>query len=127
MRQRVLQSYDAGERTAAIAKRYRVSPAYCRRVKQNRHEPPRKPTGRPFKLDAEGCQRLTARVGEQPDSTLEELRVWCASELGIAVSVGALWSTLRRLKLTLKKSRWPPANSYGPTCRRPARPSSPND
>jgi transposase len=104
IRQRVLQDYDAGEQTAAIARRYRVSPAYCRRVKQNRHKPRRKATGRPFKLGVEQCQKLIARVGEQPDATLEELRAWCASELGSVICTGALWSTLRRLKLTLKKS-----------------------
>jgi transposase len=104
MRQRVLQDYDEGKNTAAIARRYRVSPAYCRRVKQNRYVPARKPTGRPMKLAAAACGQLTARVAEQPDATLEELRAWCASKLGITVSTGALWSTLRRLKLTLKKS-----------------------
>jgi transposase len=105
MRQRVLQDYDEGKNTAAIAKRYRVSPSYCRRVRQNRHVPARKPTGRPMKLDDGACEQLTAQVTKQPDATLEELRVWCVSKLGIHVSAGALGSTLRRLKLTLKKSR----------------------
>jgi transposase len=105
MRQRVLEDYDEGEKTASIAKRYRVSPAYCRRVRQNRHVPACKPTGRPMKLDAAACEQLTVQVARQPDATLEELRAWCASQLGISVSVGAIWSTLRRLKLTLKKSR----------------------
>lgn len=103
MRQRVLQDYDEGKNTAAIAERYRVSPAYCRRVRQKRHAPARKPTGRPTKLDDAACERLTARVAEQPDATLEELRVWCVSNLCVSVSAGAPWSTLRRLKLTLKK------------------------
>ena len=105
LRQRVLRFYDAGEKTAAIARRLAVSPAWCRRVKQHRHQPPAVRRGRSFKLDAAACTRLTARVARQPDSTLEELRAWCGSELGVIVSVGALWSTLRRLKLTLKKSR----------------------
>jgi transposase len=101
----VLQFYDAGENTAAIATRLAVSPAYCRRVKQHRHRPPRPYTGRPFKLSAAQCQRLSARVASQPDSTLDELRGWCQSELAVAISAGAIWSTLRRLKLTLKKNR----------------------
>jgi transposase len=105
LRQRVLQFYDAGEKTAAIARRLAVSPSWCRRVKQHRHRPPRKNTGRPFKLNAAACQRLTARVDRQPDSTLEELRAWCKSDQGVTISAGAIWSTLRRLKLTLKKSR----------------------
>jgi transposase len=103
LRQCVLQFYDAGERTAAIARRLAVSPFWCRRVKQHRHRPPRKNTGRPFKLDTAACERLAARVADHPDATLEELRGWCESELDVSVSAGALWSTLRRLKLTLKK------------------------
>ena len=104
-RERVLRFYDAGEKTAAIAKRLAVSASWCRRVKQYRNRPPVIRHGRSFKLDSAACTRLTTRVEQQPDSTLEELRAWCASELNVAISVGALWSTLRRLKLTLKKSR----------------------
>ncbi len=105
LRERVLRFYDAGEKTKAIAQRLAVSPAYCRRVKQHRHRPPAIRRGRSFKLDTAACTRLAARVEHQPDATLDELRSWSASELGVVVSVGALWSTLRRLKLTLKKSR----------------------
>lgn len=105
LRERVLRFYDAGEETAAIAKRLAVSPAWCRRVKQHRDRPPSIRRGRSFKLDAAACIRLTARVEQQPDSTLDELRAWSASELGVTLSVGAIWTTLRRLKLTLKKSR----------------------
>jgi transposase len=105
LRQRVLQFYDEGEKTAAIAKRLAVSRSWCRRVKQHRHRPPVVRRGRAFTLDESACPLLAARVERQPDSTLDELRAWCQSELGITVSIGALWSTLRRLKLTLKKSR----------------------
>jgi len=105
LRQRVLQFYDAGEQTAAVAKRLAVSPSWCRRVKQHRHRPPRKSTGRPFKLDTVARARLVAHVADRPDATLEELRSWCKSKLDVSISTGALWSTLRRLKLTLKKSR----------------------
>lgn len=105
MRERVLQFYDQGETTAVIAKRLAVSRSWCRRVKQHRHRPPAVRRGRAFKLDESACRRLTARVQQQPDSTLDELRAWCRSELAVTICVGALWSTLRRLKLTLKKSR----------------------
>jgi len=103
MRQRVLQFYDNGEMTAAIAKRLAVSPAWCRRVKQHRDRPPRKSTGRPPKFTTASEQRLFERVAERPDATLEELRRWCISELKLIVSIGTIWSTLRRLKLALKK------------------------
>jgi len=104
LRQRVLQCYDEGETTAAIATRFKVSVSWCRRVRQFRDRPPGKITGRPFRLDQVACQRLATRVARQPDATLEELRHWCQSELGVSISTGALWSTLRRMKLTFKKS-----------------------
>jgi transposase len=105
LRQRVLQCYDNGDTTAVIAKRFNVCKSWCRRVKQFRDQPPGKITGRPFKLDQAARDRLAAQVQRQPDATLEELRHWCKSELDISISAGAIWSTLRRMKLTFKKSR----------------------
>jgi transposase len=46
-----------------------------------------------------------AWVDERPDATLAELRARARAELGVAVSVGCVWATLRRMRLTLKKSR----------------------
>lgn len=104
-RQRVLQAYDNDETTAAIALRFGVSTAWCRRVRQFRDQPRGKITGRPFKLDQTACDQLAARVRQQPDATLEELQKWCKSQMDVSISIGALWSTLKRMKLTLKKSR----------------------
>lgn len=103
MRQRVLDAYDAGHRTRAIALRFDVSESWCRRVKQYRYEPPRKMGGGHFKLDGAGCAVLAGFVSQKPDATLEELRLGIASEPGISISIGALWNTLRRMKLSLKK------------------------
>ncbi len=105
MKQRVLDAYDRGEKTRAIARRLEVSESWCRRVKQRRHEPPRKIGGSLPKLDAAQRQRLGAFVEEKPDATLDELRLRVLKELGVAISVGALWNTLQRMKFTLKKSR----------------------
>jgi transposase len=104
MRQRVLKAYDEGYKTKAIAQRFDVSASWCRRVKQFRHEPPRKIGGGHFKLDEAGRAALAGFVLQKPDSTLEELRTRIAEDLGIAISAGALWNTLRRMKLSLKKS-----------------------
>jgi transposase len=104
LKDRVLALYDEGERTGVIAKRYRLSKSWCRRVKQRRHEPPRKVGGKAFKLDDAACRTLRGWVEQQPDATLEELRQRCLTELEIRISVGALWNTLRRMKLSLKKS-----------------------
>ena len=105
LKERVLKLYDLGEKTKVIAARLCVSPAYTRRVKQRRNEPARKITGRPPKLDGAARVKLAAWVDETPDATLEELRARCHTEMGVLISVGALWTTLRALKLTLKKSR----------------------
>jgi transposase len=104
MRQRVLKAYDSGQRTREIAQRFDVSESWCRRVKQFRHEPPRKIGGGHFKLDGAGRVALADFVLQKPDSTLEELRTRIAEDLGISISVGALWNTLRRMNLPLKKS-----------------------
>ena len=105
LKERVLRAYDRGEKTRAIARRFDVSESWCRRVKQRRHEPLRKIGGGHFKLDQAGRAELGRWVAQQPDATLEELRTRCRLELSIHISIGALWNTLRRMKLSLKKSR----------------------
>jgi len=105
LKDRVLRLYDEGKQTKEIAERLEVSPAWCRRVRQRRDEPPLKIGGGHFKLDDAGRTALARWVKEQPDATLEELQRRCLAELQIRVSIGALWNTLRRMKLSLKKSR----------------------
>jgi transposase len=105
LRERVLALYDDGLKTKAVAERLRVSRSWARRVKQRRHEPPRSVGGSEPKLDAAARAKLLAWVRERPDATLEELRRRMAADVGVRVSVGCLWNTLRAVKLTFKKSR----------------------
>ena len=105
LRERVLALYDEGVKTKPISKQLRVSPAWARRVKQRRHEPPKKIGGSSPKLDEAARIKLLSWVEERPDATLEQLRQRVRDHLGITVSIGCLWNTLRRLKLTFKKSR----------------------
>jgi transposase len=105
LRQRVLALYDEGSKTKQIALRLKVSPAWCRRVKQRRHEPPRKYAGRKPKLDAAARVMLAAWIEQRPDATLAELQNRIKAELGIAISSGALWNTLKAMTFTFKKSR----------------------
>ena len=105
LKQRVLAYYDEGFPTKQVAERLKVSRSWARRVKQRRDEPPRKIGGGHFKLDEAGQAALCRFVQETPDATLEKLRDRIRDELQINISIGALWNTLRRLKLTLKKSR----------------------
>ena len=103
LKQRVLKLYDENEQTAVIAKRLCVSRSWCRRVRQRRLEPLRKIEGRPPKLDEAARQHLATWIAQQPDATLEQLRARITEELSITLSIGALWNTLQRMKLTLKK------------------------
>jgi transposase len=105
LKDRVLQLYDEGKKTKQIAERLKVSPSWSRRVRQRRHDPPLKIGGGHFKLDDAGRNALAGWVKEQPDATLEELQRRCQAELQVSISIGALWNTLRRMKLSLKKSR----------------------
>jgi transposase len=105
IRQRVLKLYDEGKKTKQICKQLLVSPAYARRVKQRRHEPPRKVGGSRPKLDEAARAKLRGWIDEKPDATLEELRTRLAKDLNKTVSIGCLWNTLKKLKFTFKKSR----------------------
>jgi transposase len=104
LRQRVLVLYDEGKKTKQISRQLRVSPAWARRVKQRRHQLPRKIGGSKPKLDDAARATLLSWVECKPDLTLEELRRRIKKDLGIIVSIGCLWNTLRAMKLTFKKS-----------------------
>jgi len=109
LRQRVLTLYDEGLKTRQVAERLKVSPAWARRIKQWRNQGTSiaaKPVGgsKP-KLNEDARRELARFVEEQADATLEELRRRIAAELKISISIGALWETLRAMKLSLKKSR----------------------
>ena len=46
---------------------------------------------------------IDAPVRKHPDATLEERRDWLLHKLGASVSIGTMWSTLRRLKNDAQK------------------------
>jgi transposase len=115
LRQRVLADCDRGEGTKVVATRYRVSPAWVRRLKQRRRE-----TGEigPRKLgQPKGLRRLAVHLGrlrtltaQRPDATLAELR----AALGLVVSLSTIWRALRELKLSFKKKRSTLPSRSGP-------------
>jgi transposase len=104
LRALVLRKYDSGQQTQQIARELQVSKAWCRRVKQRRDQPPTKVGGSKPKLDAHARGQLKGWIEQRPDATLEELRARVKAELGIAVSIGCLWGTVRALEFTYKKS-----------------------
>jgi len=111
LRKRVIAACDNNEGTKSVAKRFGVSPAWVRRLKQHRRERgdivPRTGGG------SRGCKidrgRLAALVKQQPDATLVELR----DRLGISVTPWAISKALRELKLSYKKSRSTPPSRTG--------------
>jgi transposase len=115
LRERVLADCDAGLPTKGAAAKYRVSPAWVRRLKQRRRETgevaprPRRNHRRPAPEPHLG--RLRELVAAAPDATLRELR----DRLGVAVSLATLWAALRGLGLTVKKKSSAPPSRTGPT------------
>jgi transposase len=107
LRDRVLALADAPVRE--VAARFGVSPSYVVKARARRRTLGQTTPGPqrnhvPSRL---GClhEALQARVAATADATLAELRAWTAAEHGVSVSHKVMWKTLRRLGLTLKKSR----------------------
>ena len=101
-RRDVLRACDSGEGTRSVAVRFDVSESWVRRIKQERRESgkvapltTRNRTPK-WKAIADDIQRV---VKEQPDLTLDELKI----ELGTKLSRSTLCRALQSLKLTLKK------------------------
>ncbi len=120
LRQRVIEDSDAGLATKQVAQKYQVSPAWVRRLKQQRREQgsiaPGKPGGcRPRQIDR---QQLAGLVAQQPDATLVELR----ERLGLTCSLSAICMALQDLKLTFKKSPCTRPNRTGQTSPKRGRP-----
>ncbi|MBE7506073.1 MAG: transposase [Planctomycetia bacterium] len=106
LRRRVLAACDAGHGTTPVAKSFDVSPAWVRRLKQRRRElgtiaPLPHRTGPIPRLNESRKERLRKLVEAQPDATLAELR----DRLGLKITLGHLCRSLRKMKLSLKKSR----------------------
>jgi transposase len=115
LRDRIIAARDGGMQTKPVAKLFRVSPAWVRRVMQRRREHgetrPRPRGGATVvKIDVAQLRRL---VDEQPDATAKELH----ARLGIACSVSAVDMALRRLGLSFKKRRSVRPSRTGPTSR----------
>jgi transposase len=124
LRERVMAAVESGTGAYAAASVFQVSVSYVykalgrRRATGETHARPW--AGGPKPKLAPHDDALRARVLSEPDATLAELRAWLIEERGVKVCVGCLWKRLRRLGLTLKKSRCAPPNKIG-RCRQGAR------
>ena len=116
IRELVLEAYDQGMETAEIAHRFKVSPSWCRRVKQRLREHGLRTAiqqkhGPDPKLGPANRQHLAELVRKTPDATVAELK----EQLGMPVSASTIARALMDMKLTLKKSRCMRASRTGPT------------
>lgn len=131
LRDRVLAGVADGFSVRDVADQFQVSPSYVVKAWQRLHRtgersarPQRSHT--PRKLSEEQHAAIRARVKEEPDATIAELRAWVVREHGISISLASTWTTLARLGLTLKKKRCTPPNRHAQTWPRlvPSGPSS---
>ena len=107
LRDRVLAADDLPAREAAI--RFSVSPSYVIKARQRRERSgvlTIKPRGHRRTPLVSGLElQIAQEVKRRPSATIAELRVWLLGEHGVSISTGTMWTTLRQLGLTLKKSR----------------------
>jgi transposase len=105
LRERVFEDCDAGAGTRAVARKYRVSESWVRRLKQVRRE-----TGRVAPADqvhgpaptwAAYAEAIREAVRQAPDATLDEYR----ARFALPLSRSALARALAALGLSRKKSR----------------------
>ena len=116
LRERVLADCDEGIGTTAVAAKYRVSPAWVRRLKQRREATgevaPRLAGHRPPSWTPH-AEAIRAAIAETPDATLAELR----QRLALPFSVATLHRAIAASGLTEKKKSSGPPSATGPTSR----------
>lgn len=106
LRERVLADCDAGQSNDEVARKYRVSASWIRRLKQRRRETgsiaPKKRRVPPPQWTAY-TDEISRAVDERPDTTLKELR----ATLGLKLSEPTLCRALQELRLSWKKKGSP--------------------
>jgi transposase len=99
LRDRVLAA--TGETIRAVAARFSVSPSYVSKVRARLREKGEATPGLQYNRVLPRLEPyydlLHARVAEQADATIAELRAWMAREHGVVVSHPVMWETPRRL------------------------------
>ena len=112
LRERVLAADDLTARQAAA--RFAVSVSYVIKARQRRDRTgvlTTKQRGYRRPERVAGLELLIVHeVERRPSATLAELRAWLLREHGLSLSTGTMWKAVRKLGLTLKKSRSAPAN-----------------
>ena len=116
VRRRIVELYEQDYPTLEIAKVFGVCTSGVRRTRQHFRqrgtlEPLPRTCGRRPMLTADVERRVRDHVAAHPDATRDELR----SALGLAVSLQSISKWLKRLGLSLKKSRCTQRSKTDPT------------
>ena len=103
LRERILADSESGYESDELAEKYSVSRSWIDRLKQRFRETgdysAKKATETRPRVLSGHEERLLKLVEDKPDRTLNELR----DALDLGVSRMAVWRTLQRLGMTLKK------------------------
>ena len=126
LRERVVAACDRGDLTIrAIAVQFKVSVRWIYKLLRRRNQeatiaPRTWARGRKAAFTGDVLAELDARLQQQPDLTLEEIRMAFSGR--VSCSLQAVANAVRRLGWRYKKSRSAPANRIDPTCKTPGRP-----
>ncbi len=125
LRSRVLAASDRGLSARQIAAMFGVSISYAIKVRQRRDRTGEVRALKPRQVQVRRLAGLEEALREQVaariDATLLELCAWVDKKHGVRIGRTALWRELRRLGLTLKKSRSGLPSRTGPILSRRAR------
>jgi len=116
VRKRIIELYEENKSTKEIAELFGICRSGTRRVKQRLRErgtlePRAGKVGRKPKLTTEIAQQIREFFAARPDATRAELK----AALKLSVSLQSISDWLRKLGLTLKKSRCTPPSRIGLT------------
>jgi transposase len=118
LRQRIFAAVQAGESTAQAAKRFVVSPAFVRRLKQRHRESqslaPKARQYTPVLKLAGREDEIAALLAAKPGITAGEVR----RKLGVRCCTNTVWRMIRRLNNTFKKKAAAPPSRSGRTSSR---------
>jgi len=108
LRRRIVAAREAGAGTGEVCQRFLISRSTAERLwNQHRkvgHVQPRQVGGyRKSRLQAHG-RTLERWITRQADMSLVEIKERCLRELGVGISLTALWHQLKRQGLSVKKN-----------------------
>jgi len=121
LRQRIVNALADGVTIEQTARRFAVSTASVKRYKARLRETgslaPKPWTGRAPKIRKEQRDDLRALVASRTDWTLDALSAAWHQEHGVQTTVSVLSDTLKRFKITHKKSAASPPSGTKPSAK----------